>query len=338
MTDRCNARCEICGFSCGPERKNVISEQLLLDTIDQASAMEGMKTVCFSGGEPTLFPDLLIKGAERARKKKLRVILATNGHWGKWPTERMTKFFQALKPDAIHFSTDAFHRPFINDKTLGRAVAFTYAMGVEATIRVIYMKAGSSAQELWKSMGPYKQLYPFSSYGALRYGRAMQFRRGDFFETRYAEKCHCSPISRFGVAWNGVVLPCCNYEAFYSCLALGNAQDTPLEDLLRTPVMGLIQILQNEGFSSLLDAATQVAPTLLVDNFSFACRVCNALFRSPAFIREYVPLIQPDATRKVAQEYLDFMEDIVHFSGDQWIETDANQRVSITCGGKLPKN
>ena len=335
MTDRCNARCEICGFSCGPERKNVINEHLLLDIIDQTPSIPGLDTIGFSGGEPTLFPDLLIKAAERARKKQLRVTLMTNGQWGKWPTARLIKFFQAFKPDAIHFSTDTFHRHFINDKTLGRAVAFTYAMGVQAHISANSMRVGLSAQELWNQMGTYKHLYPYCTYSALRYGRATQFRRGDFSEMRFAEKCRCSTGSRFSIVWNGIAKPCCKYEVFYSCLALGNAHDTPLSEMMINPVMELVQLLEKEGFSSLLEAAKKVDPTLPVDNFSYGCGVCNELFRNPSFTRKYAPLIQPDATRKLVLECLEYMEENTHFSGDQWIETDAKRSVTLKRGEEI---
>lgn len=334
VTDKCNARCEICGYFCAPDRKNVIDEHVMLDTIDQAASVQGVERISFSGGEPSLFPELIIKGAEQARKHNLEVILVSNGQWGRWPTTQLTEFFEALKPDRIHFSMDAFHRQYVDDKTFGRAVAFSYAMGVESHVCINQMRLGLSGQDFWNNMGAYKHLIRYYCYNVVPFGRAKQFPPTDFYESRRTERCRCAHGSNLAVVWNGIAFPCCRYEAHYSCLTLGNAKDTPLAELLQSPVMKLVQLLGEIGFSPLLAAAKQRDKTLPVDDFSFPCTVCNHLFRDHAFVRQYAPLIGHPVMREAVREYLVFAEKNPTPGGHHWTQTDARQRGVIKKGHK----
>jgi hypothetical protein len=298
----------------------------MLDLIDQAPSVQGINSIVFSGGEPMLFPRLIAKGAEQARKHNLQVVIVTNGYWGKWPAAKLAEFFAEVKPDRIHFSADPFHRAYVDDATLGRAIAFTYAMGVYAHIAVSQMKAGLSAQEFWNSMGAYKHLVSYFFGNEARFGRGEQFRSEDFFEPRLTERCRCLHDGSYGTTWTGLLYPCCRFEGAYGMLAIGDTRKTPLVELLQNPVMKLVRLLETVGFSPLLDAAKQVDRTLSVDYFSSGCTVCYVLFKALSFVRQFAPRIKQEKMREGVREYLDFVGKRGVLSAEQWIQRDDRPR------------
>ena len=76
LTWRCNLACAMCDFW-RQDRSTPLTTELVRRTLDELAEL-GCKKVHFSGGEPTLRPDLPDLIAH-ARKSKLRVTLTTNG-------------------------------------------------------------------------------------------------------------------------------------------------------------------------------------------------------------------------------------------------------------------
>jgi pyrroloquinoline quinone biosynthesis protein E len=76
LTWRCNLACAMCDFW-RQARSTPLTSELVTRTLDELAEL-GCKKVHFSGGEPTLRPDLPDLIAH-ARKLKLRVTLTTNG-------------------------------------------------------------------------------------------------------------------------------------------------------------------------------------------------------------------------------------------------------------------
>ena len=96
VTDKCNAACDICCFSCSPEKGSVMDAHLMADVIDQAEGIDGLKYIGFSGGEPFLYYDLIRDGLARAKAKGFATSVATNGFWGAWPDDVLFKRLSAL--------------------------------------------------------------------------------------------------------------------------------------------------------------------------------------------------------------------------------------------------
>jgi hypothetical protein len=265
-----------------------------------------------------LFPDLLVKGAQRAHAHKLSVSISTNGFWGAWPIEKITAFFQQAQPHSIGLSADSFHSPFINDQTLGRAAAFLYAMGINASFSTSQMKLGVSCADHYASMGNYKYLFPHYFYNEKRFGRAEQFRAEDFYEERFSVKAICLHDCVYNVFYNGFVYPCCKFEGMYSMLVLGDLRTNTLDALVHNPVMALVHLLETIGFSSLLDAAKKITPGLPVDIFSHCCTICHLIFKDISFVRKYAPLIQDACMKTAVRQFLELADARGILHSGQW--------------------
>ncbi|MCK4763002.1 MAG: radical SAM protein [Candidatus Aminicenantes bacterium] len=116
LTNRCNLKCIHCYMDSGYHSKNEeISTETFLSVIDDFAEISQSKVV-FTGGEPLLRPDFFTL-AKRAKEKKLKVVLFTNG------TLINDKIVSKIKEcvDEIQLSLDGA-TPIINDEIRGKGV------------------------------------------------------------------------------------------------------------------------------------------------------------------------------------------------------------------------
>lgn len=78
ITNACNARCRFCNFPRVPPANRVMADPERLFRGLAALKQGGIDYVCFTGGEPLLYPALL-PALDRARELAINTILCTNG-------------------------------------------------------------------------------------------------------------------------------------------------------------------------------------------------------------------------------------------------------------------
>jgi MoaA/NifB/PqqE/SkfB family radical SAM enzyme len=76
-TRRCNLRCLHCYSRSGPEERDVLAADTLTECLDDAW-QQGYRTASFSGGEPTLYPQLRAL-LEHAKHLGMRTTVTSNG-------------------------------------------------------------------------------------------------------------------------------------------------------------------------------------------------------------------------------------------------------------------
>jgi MoaA/NifB/PqqE/SkfB family radical SAM enzyme len=125
MTNRCNAACKICCFSCSPRGNLTLGREAIKDCIRQAADMGTFETIGFSGGEAILYFDQLKDCTACARDLGFRVTLVTNGFWARDYAKglsMMTELAEAgLK--SVSFSVDKFHQEFVPVETVADAMS-----------------------------------------------------------------------------------------------------------------------------------------------------------------------------------------------------------------------
>ena len=78
ITNACNAHCRFCNFPQVPPASRVMADPGRLFQGLAALKQAGVQYLCFTGGEPLLYPDLL-PALARARQLGINTILCTNG-------------------------------------------------------------------------------------------------------------------------------------------------------------------------------------------------------------------------------------------------------------------
>jgi MoaA/NifB/PqqE/SkfB family radical SAM enzyme len=103
ITNACNAHCRFCNFpQVTPAARRMADPERLLEGL-AALKRAGIEYICFTGGEPLLYPALL-PVLERSRDLGIHTLLCTNGAL---LTPELIREFQALKLETLIISLDA---------------------------------------------------------------------------------------------------------------------------------------------------------------------------------------------------------------------------------------
>ncbi len=129
LTNQCNLRCVHCYSNSGKKEQDELTTQQWLDIIDQYSTFVSNGSVTLTGGEPTLFPDLLTI-LKKLKSKNHETVLFSNGttNGGKFGWDKLCEYL-----DYVQFSFDGF-TPEIHDRIRGPG-AFNKVLGA---LKIVY--------------------------------------------------------------------------------------------------------------------------------------------------------------------------------------------------------
>jgi len=136
ITDRCNAKCLHCAFSCGPEIEGSIGLKEAKQHVMDAKEL-GAQIVCITGGEPMLFPHLVKRIiAECDRLSFPETWLFTNGFWAHdMSTARaIVRKLKQLGLTKIFTSIDFFHQSYVPVESVKNAIETSLDFNLEVSI------------------------------------------------------------------------------------------------------------------------------------------------------------------------------------------------------------
>ena len=159
LTDRCNASCASCYLRCSPSQTGLITADNAIRWWTQldAAAPNGCK-VHIAGGEPMLYPELLLEILHRAADAGCSpaVKIETNGFWANDPVAARELLHQ-LKETSMRLlliSADPFHQEFVPIATVQRAAEMAREILGPGRVRVRWedwIASGVDVQSLDKS-------------------------------------------------------------------------------------------------------------------------------------------------------------------------------------------
>ena len=299
LTDRCNAACEMCCFSCSPENNHVMDEALMFQAIDQAAEVEGISYIGFSGGEPFLYYDLLKNGLAHARLRGFATSVATNGFWGSWPDEILQQRLSALQIDKIFLSTDYYHQQYVPGSSVERAIFAARTIGISINVGIGETRSHTSGAH-FQQMGDSKYLLAFYTYPYIRAGRAAGFPEAEFFQPSEIPVERCASNGLISVMYDGKVFPCCKQQVFSTALTLGNLYNSSLKDILSSSDnAALMRCLSNPRcLRKMLEEKGLTGP------FPSACDSCSSIFGDGNSLESLMPLIHAADSQIAADQLL----------------------------------
>jgi len=264
-----------------------MSAQLMSGVIDQAADVSGIKYIGFSGGEPFLHYDLLKEGLIHARAKGFATSVATNGFWGVWPDDVLIDRLKALPIDQLFLSSDYYHRQYVPDEHIGRAVSAARALNIGITVGIGETRSHSSG-EYFSQMGDYKYLMAFYTYPFVRAGRASNMPEDEFFPPEESSNVRCRANSLLSVLFDGRVFPCCEQQVFATALELGNLKNASLKDIITSPDNSALMhcLLNNRSFERLIKESD--IPLCA----GGTCEACGKLFGDRKSLERLMPRIR----------------------------------------------
>lgn len=297
MTNQCNAACEICCFGCNPANADVIDESFMLACIKQISEIPEIMTIAFSGGEPFLFPDLLLKGVQCAKQHQRGTAVATNGFWGREQGQEgfaeIVQYLSSLALDKIFISTDAYHNQYVALPVALQAILLSRDLVKSTQVMVGETKHSLQAHEIIHKLGDRKYLMNFSTYPFLRIGKAKELPEAEFYRPYAKRGLFCGYDHIAAIRYDGEVFPCCNQFVFDSLLTLGNIHNTPLKEIVaKTKQNPLFVVLSIKGFDWFVDVAEEELGMKLSETYAGACELCHTLFSDRNMIDKFTPFLE----------------------------------------------
>lgn len=302
-TQQCTAACEHCGTFSSPATKVRLSHELAESAIRQA-AQEGFRIVAFTGGEPTLMGQWLLRGIELARSLGLETRLVTNGWWAKYPEDAAKKVRDLAEAglDEIAFSTGDQHARFVPVASIVAGVCAAVAAGLRVVVIVEIVKprqvtramleqlpeiqairAAHPAQALQMFESPWMPLDPRHIES---YPPGIAVNNGNL-----ARRGGCDDI--FGtttISPDGGISACCGIGMrLIPDLQLGNIADTSLATAWHSSRSDpLKRGLRSHGPERLLAWAATQDPSIEWENmYAHRCQACIRLFTDPKVKRVF---------------------------------------------------
>lgn len=283
----CNAACSHCYVSSSPfADRTKLDVEAICRVIEEAQQIDSINPkVAIAGGEPTLFWDSLLTVISFAAKRNFRVLLISNGWWGKSLTTCRQKLDSLIEHglSRLELSTSNYHQQYVDSEALNNIILSSRDQPIELALHVRYSNSCGQAASLSKL----KNLEGIELISApiTLVGRAEKEISKEEF--RFAEdfpRGNCQDDLSLLINPKGDCFPCCGGAELTDSLRLGNIHDESLAEIIeraqtRKLLLHLTQKgpailaegLQDEGFQEL-------NPSSCVN----ICDLCTSIFKSPS--------------------------------------------------------
>ena len=254
VTYQCNIECKHCGPFCGPREYDWMTEAEMKDLIVQASEL-GAYNVVFTGGEPSLLKDTLIRLLRFIKSetaiKSTRIV--TNAKWANAPdrARALLTSWQEAGLDEINISCGEYHQEFVPISSVIRAFEIARELDFKTVLLagefLAEGKGKLSPQDFLDRVGerlldpdqrsPYSsRCHGMSCAEAMPYGRGRDFVREEDVTYHPVEtiRSSCADVlSAITVHPNGNTTACCGIMVRKeSLLNIGNWRQQRLRELL----------------------------------------------------------------------------------------------------------
>jgi MoaA/NifB/PqqE/SkfB family radical SAM enzyme len=288
---KCNLKCKHCYNSSSNIEQGHINKDTALRVIDEAYAC-GIRTLGITGGEPTLFPDIIFDMmSQAARLGYKNITMVTNASWGK--TLKKAKnllqkmYALGIKPPISNLAISAgqFHHEFLDWSYHKNVItAHHQVMGTKIRVDFEYAPGHSILLDEFinflKDNGVNSEWYKLGVRTSLAsVGRWKDNQEAYSTPMIPVEDLgSCEPVEWFTVDPNGDVFPCCGFNKEISGLVLGNVNCQSVSDIIQSrnthiPFIYLYNMHFHEIHKKLANHI------VLPEKFTSQCEACESIFK-----------------------------------------------------------
>jgi len=293
---RCSIKCSHCGFSCGPDRSEQLDSVVARTIINEVRDFDSLRMVAYSGGEPLMYKEELVRCMESASQNGFTGGLVTNCSWAtsKGLTIECLQKLKSLGLEEIILSLDEFHLAHVPLSNIRRVAKAAISEGIRLGINMVRLRSHHDKKEDISAMletnfeNLPKESYWLQESSPLLFGRAENFFAIEDLQTyplNYFLNTPCQYIVR-----NIVLTP---EQELYACCGLGGAtRHGPAEitfignyssgnfqNLFEKARSNLLfNIVANYGPAMLLTLAHQHDTNLEIrQEYASACDICGEI-------------------------------------------------------------
>lgn len=300
ITNRCNAACDICCLQCSPENTEVMDISVIKRYLDEAKALGDVEEIGFSGGEPFLYPELLVEAARYTHDVcGLPVSVVTNGFWGANP-EKGKKLIAELVQSgvrSVRISADRHHQEYVPAEAVKNAINIAFMAGVLKEITIMDTRDQRGLAETIEALRPeiYKSkiaYYPLVLTDRVRSNPAVKLTDENIFHQFPRDKCFCADMRGAQINSDGWIYACCSQFAFdIPRLRLGRVGEMTLAEAKKIinedPFLDLIRRC---GLGTLADMAEELGHPVK-EKYALSCELCHDMLCKEELVRKLEPLV-----------------------------------------------
>jgi len=290
LTRRCNIACGHCSVESSPAVHDPPpTEQELLNVLQQAAAA-GVTAIQFTGGEPMLREQLVLRLMRETRRLGMQPLLTTNGFWGHTPALALARF-KALLDAGLSRLTVSFDRHHAACQGPGPAVNIVRAgerLGIPVNINVTRLRDEAGLGDI---VAPFADLPAarLRFYDVQPVGAAARTVDADAW--RGETSGFCSACDAPAVTDDGRLIAC-NGPAYFTPaghpLQLGSLREESLATLLAAhrddPLLDTIRTLGPERLRQELGDMPGFEALASRDRYRGLCDLCLHITSDPAAV------------------------------------------------------
>ena len=290
LTRRCNIACGHCSVESSPTVKDPPTTEQQLQEILRQAATAGVEAIQFTGGEPMLREQLLLRLMHETRRLGMQPLLTTNGFWGRTPALALSRL-KALLDAGLSRLTLSFDQHHAEYQGPGPAVNIVRAggrLGIPVNINVTRLRDEAGLEAI---VAPFANLpaarlrfYDVQPVGAAERTVAADAWRGE--TSGFCSACDAPAVTDDGR------LIACNGPAYFTPpghpLRLGSLREQPLAALLAAhrddPLLETIRTLGPERLRQELGAIPGFEALASRDRYRGLCDLCLHITSDPAAV------------------------------------------------------
>ena len=303
LTDKCNAACDICCFSCSPAKSNVLDKNTIKNYIDQVAELnsDNDKSISFTGGEALLFYDTVLDCISYAKKRGLKTGVVSNGFWGKDinTASNMIKELTAAGLSSLALSVDIHHQRYVPIERIKNILQAVRNFNIKFEVRMLMLKGDDTLKKTVSALRP--DIYGFKIHVTPFFpvGNAEKLFPAEKFIRKYKGETAVCPFEGSLVAmFNGSILMCCSQFAYdIPILKIGTFGKTSVEKSIENISNNdFIYVMFSRGLGWYAKLAKKLGFNV-EDCYCAACHLCHELFSNEDFLKQAAPYVEEEANR-----------------------------------------
>lgn len=312
-TNQCTARCAHCVMNSSPDRHDRLTFSQIRKVLDHLTALNQLRVVVFSGGEPMLLGDELLDMIAYADGLGLITRVVTNGYWAISPEKARERLIDLIEAglQELNISADDEHLPYVPFERVEYAWRASKGMGFHAVVianssrpdgqitPAFIMKRLDEKTSLRFDERGHQQCLPkpgedgtvyLLSNATVQYlGRAKEYIDRDtvLYTTEPARLeggCQ-NALRRPALSYNGHLVACCGIEVEQnSILDIGDtAVDKAVDLIARADDNVILNAIALKGPSFLKRFIEYYAPEVtFYERYASLCQLCEHIVKRPA--------------------------------------------------------
>lgn len=306
FTNQCNAECRICCLSCSPQKNTVLDVALVKSYIQQASEINTIRLISFTGGEALLRLKELRECIVYAHQLGFEVSLVSNGFWGA-DYQKGYALMESLRQDGltkITISADLFHQEYIPVSSVKNAIKICKELDLLSAVAAMDTKSGNSVRQTIENLKPEIYGVEIKPYPLFPAGKAESIPKNELLILCDVEKAVCPFDNSFVVMFDGTIRMCCSvFTEYIPITFLGKMGEVSLKDAWNTFVTNdLFYVLFSNSFRWYVELAGKLGKKM-EKKYGSPCHLCRELFTDQTFMEKAAPYIKKEADRLRIQRF-----------------------------------